>query len=438
MPKHIRRAAIRASGLAFLMSLAFASSVPDEYQDLFIHLNTYLTTLHQDLDRRWDHQLHPGFIPMAGLLPANSNSGLELLREGNLEMTGLFIERLREMGCRGVQLDIQFPVLDPNYYIFAKAHGLLPASSPGAAEMLAHYKAVVQEIRRQGLKLSIESQVVFTQPTFSSLPVAEYYRYFDADGWAGLARYKQYKLDMLKTIALELRPDFLTIGDEPETEMWLTKIRLLADPDNYFQMTMELTAGVKTVRPAGLKIGSGFLPGTDNWRYWAEHLSSLDIDFINIHIYPIDVYPDDRRDNVTQRALEAADMAAAAGKTMAMGETWLYKQGDHDTNDPVVLCGRDYFDFWEPLDTKFLSLMLKIMHFKRFEFMSPFWSLFFFSYLSYEEAQTLTTDERIRLNNQRAVANLRAGVLSDVGRLYSQMITQGPDLDLSKRSKLKH
>ncbi len=260
MLKHIRRAAIRAAGLAFLMSLAFASSVPDEYQDLFIHLNTYLTTLHQDLDRRWDHQLHPGFIPMAGLLPANSNSGLDLLREGNLEMTGLFIERLREMGCRGVQLDIQFPVLDPNYYIFAKARGLLPASSPGAAEMLAYYKAVVQEVRRQGLKLSIESQVVFTQPTFSSLPVAEYYGYFDADGWAGLARYKQYKLDMLKTIALELRPDFLTIGDEPETEMWLTKIRLLADPDNYFQMTMELTAGVKLVRPAGLKIGSGFPP----------------------------------------------------------------------------------------------------------------------------------------------------------------------------------
>jgi hypothetical protein len=131
-------------------------------------------------------------------------------------------------------------------------------------------------------------------------------------------------------------------------------------------------------------------------------------------------------------------MAAAAGKTMAMGETWLYKQGAHDTNDPVVLYGRDYFDFWEPLDTKFLSLMLKIMHFKKFEFMSPFWSLFFFSYLSYEEAQTLTTDQRIRLNNQRAVANLRAGVLSDVGRMYSQMITQGPDLDLSKRSKLKH
>jgi hypothetical protein len=255
---------------------------------------------------------------------------------------------------------------------------------------------------------------------------------------AGLARYKQYKLDMLKTIAIELRPDFLTVGDEPETEMWLTKIRLLANPDNYFQMTMELTSGVKLVRPAGLKIGAGFLPGTDNWRYWAEHLSGLDIDFINIHIYPIDIYPDDRRDNVYQRALEAADMAAAAGKTMVMGETWLYKQAADDTNDPVVLYGRDFFDFWEPLDTKFLSLMLKVTHFKKFEFMSPFWSTFFFSYLSYEEARTLTTDERLQLNNQRVGINLRAGVLSDVGQAYSQMITHGPDLDLSKRSKLKH
>ena len=437
MTRRIGRAAFRTAGLAFFLTLAFAGNVPQEYQDLFVHLNSYMTGLHQDIDRRWDHTLHPGFIPMAGVLPANSNSGLDLLREGNLELTTLFISRLREMGCRGVQLDIQFPALDPDYYIFAKARGLLPASSPGAAEMLAFYKSVVQEVRRQGLKLSIESQVVFTQPTFSSLPVADYYLSFDADGWAGLARYKQRKLNMLKEVATELQPDYLTIGDEPETEMWLTGIRLLANRDNYLQMTMELTTGVRLVRPAGLKIGSGFLPGTDNWRYWAEHLNTLDIDFVNIHIYPIDIYPADRRDNVYQRTLQAADLAAAAGKTMAMGETWLYKQADGDTNDPVILYGRDYFDFWEPLDMEFLSLLLKIMHFKKFEFMSPFWSMFFFSYLSYEEARTLTTDQRLQRNNQRAVANLRSGVLSDVGRAYSRMITQGPDLDLSKSSKRK-
>ncbi|HEX9903302.1 MAG TPA: hypothetical protein VGB72_10630 [Acidobacteriota bacterium] len=435
MTRRIGRAAFRTAGLAFLLTLAFAGNVPNEYRDVFIHLNTYMTGLHQDIDRRWNHALYPDFVPMASLLPANSNSGLDLLHEGNLELTALFISRLREMGCRGVQLDIQFPVLDPNYYIFAKTRGFLPDSSPGAAEILAFYKAVVQEVRQQGLKLSIESQVVFTQSTWSSLPVAEYYHDFDADGWPGLARYKQYKLDMLKTIATELKPDYLTIGDEPETEMWLTGIRLLYNRENYFQMTMELTTGLRLAGPAGLKIGSGFLPGTDNWRYWAEHLNTLDIDFINIHIYPIDIYTADRRDNVYQRTLQAADMAALAGKSMALGETWLYKQAEGDTNDPVILYGRDYFDFWEPLDTKFLSLLLKIMHFKKFEFMSPFWSMFFFSYLSYEQARTLTTEQRKQLNNQRAVANLRSGVLSDVGRAYSRMITQGPDVDLSKGSK---
>jgi hypothetical protein len=69
--------------------------------------------------------------------------------------------------------------------------------------------------------------------------------------------------------------------------------------------------------------------------------------------------------------------------------------------------------------------------------MSPFWSMFFFSYLSYEQVRMLTTDQRKQLNNQRAAANLRSGVLSDVGRAYSLMITQGPDLDLSKGSKRK-
>jgi len=37
---HLHRATALAAGFTFLIGLAFAGNVPDEFRDLFIHLNT--------------------------------------------------------------------------------------------------------------------------------------------------------------------------------------------------------------------------------------------------------------------------------------------------------------------------------------------------------------------------------------------------------------
>jgi hypothetical protein len=396
--------------------------VPAEWKNLYDSLNYCLDQLHADIDQRWDHALYPPFVAMASVLPANSNAGPSILHPGNLDTVKLFITRLREMGCKGVQLDIQFPIMDPAFFDFAKSNGLMAADSPGADDYLQFYKNVAAEIRSQGLVFSIESQVVFTQAVFSPLPVAPYYESFDQDGAAGLTRYKNQKLEMLRKIARELRPDYLTICDEPETEMWLTKIRLLQNRETYVQIVRELVDGVRPEAPAGMKLGCGFLPGTNNWNFWAERYLDLDIDFYNIHIYPVDIFPDDPADNVYQRILRVADIAAAAGKKVVVGENWLYKQGQNDSRDIEVIYGRDFFDFWQPLDGKFLSLLLKIAHHKKFAYISPFWSSFFFSYLGYDESKDLTMSERQKLNNGRVSANLRNGVYSSTGKKYSRLI----------------
>jgi hypothetical protein len=108
-----------------------------------------------------------------------------------------------------------------------------------------------------------------------------------------------------------------------------------------------------------------------------------------------------------------------------MGETWLYKMGRQDSRDPVAIYGRDYFDFWAPLDQRFLGLMLKIGQAKKLDYISPFWSSFFFSYLTWEEVKSLSTAERKRLNNRKVFQNLMRGRLSETGLWYKKMNGRG-------------
>jgi len=208
-------------------------NVPDEFKKLYKNIDKNLSRLNKNIDKKWNGKLYPSFIPMASVLPANSNSGESILKTGNREFVRMYVKRLKHLGCKGVQLDIQFPIFDPNYFVFAKNKGLIPQDGPDERDYLNFYKDVVADIRNLELEVSIESQVTFTQETWSSLPVKEYYKQFDKDGKAGFKAYKKRKLEMLQLIAIELKPDYFTICNEPSTEMWLTDIKLLKNKKKY-------------------------------------------------------------------------------------------------------------------------------------------------------------------------------------------------------------
>jgi len=403
-----------------------SAGVPPQFQRIYTRLETVLDRWNKEIDKRWNGTLYNMFTPMASLLFANSNAGFPILRKENREPTKLFIQRLKELGCRGVQLDIQFPILDPEYFMFAKDKGLIPKDSPDDKSFLEFYKKVAEDVRSQGLKLSVESQVIFIQKTWSPLPVEPYYAEFEKDGEAGFAAYKQRKLAMAKLIATELRPDFFTMEDEPDTAMSLTGIQLLKRRENYLGMVKELVDGVKPLVRNTTKIASGIGIWMSDWEVWLKDLLKLDIDFVNLHIYPIEINPYNIREDIVPRTLAAADMAHQAGKGIAVGETWLYKTGPLDTKDPEVIYGRDYYDFWIPLDIEHLRLILKIAHFKKFEYVSPFWSSFFFSYLVTQEARGLNTAELKRRNNLKVLQNLLSGTFSPTGWAYRDMATRGP------------
>jgi len=401
------------------------AGVPQQFRRLYASLDAASRKNHSLLNRQWDGKRYEGFMPAASVLPANSNAGLEMLAPQNLEITKKYVLALKDLGCLGVQLDIQYPVYDPAYFQFAKDRGLIPLDSPDDRDFRRFYRDLVQEIRGLGLKVFIENQVTFTQKTWSPLPVSQYYEHLNGQGKAGFEAYKKGRMEMAKLIAADLQPDFLTVSNEPDTEMDLTGILPLQRPENYLQMVQEIIVATRPVLPPNTKLGAGIGIWIKDWEYWVRALLKRDIDFFNIHLYPVDIFTQDERDNIIPRTLRTSDLAHEAGKSMVMGETWLYKMGRQDSRDPVVIYGRDYFAFWAPLDQGFLGLMFKIGQAKKFDYISPFWSSFFFSYLTWEEGKSLSTAERKRMNNRKVLQNLMRGRLSETGLWYKKMNGRG-------------
>jgi hypothetical protein len=54
-------------------------------------------------------------------------------------------------------------------------------------------------------------------------------------------------------------------------------------------------------------------------------------------------------------------------------------------------------------------------------YVSPFWSGFFFNYLSFDEAKNLNTPERMKLNNGKVISNLSKGSYTLIGLAYKEM-----------------
>lgn len=138
------------------------SAVPEAYRKTYDFLGATL--------RRARATLGPdrpgGTTRLAvSLLPANSNRGEDLLAPQTEQMTLRFIERMRDMGVQGVTLDINYPLLVPEYYRhMGKPEGTVDRIS-------AFYARVAAAARQAGLRVYVESSQIFTSGTFSQMPV---------------------------------------------------------------------------------------------------------------------------------------------------------------------------------------------------------------------------------------------------------------------------
>ena len=376
---------------------ASAQTIPTQFQALHDELYISLDNFRRTLAQTWDGSRAPVAFS-ANLLSAHSARGEALLAPDMADAVTMEIDNLKALGVGAITLHIDFPMLYRPFH----------SSEAEYQQYLAFYTRVAEEIRARDLTLVVATQTLFSKGGQRAWELGPYY--------AGLTleEYQQGRMSVARTVATALRPDYLSVIVEPDTEADQTGKAVLGTMVGSRALLDVILGGLEGAGVSGVAVGAGVGTWQDDYRSFVESFASTSIDFIDIHVYPI-------AGEYLPRALEIADVAAAYGKQVGMSETWLYKVNESEYSQlPLnTILARDSFSFWGPLDGFHLQTMVQLGHAKRFAFMSPFWSGYFRGYLDFgTSTKDLSWAELSALAQTKWTANLQTGAYSVAGHAY--------------------
>jgi hypothetical protein len=369
--------------------------VPAEYQSLYTELEAELAHFEGVLNQKWDHS-RGQTIMATELAFANGNIGEGLLNASSMANNRLLLDRLQAMGIKGVVLAVKYPLLKPDF--------------PRSSEYLQFFKDIVAECHQRNIKVLVECGAVFAGTPYSTVQV-DWFRYTTATFLQGLQ-------DNLVLIAREIKPDYLTLANEPVTEEGLTG--LIITPDAWRDF-ISSTMG-KIDRSGGILLGAG----TGTWEnpvYINTIIGMPGLDYIDLHIYPLN-----KDGTLLERGLNYALQARTAGQRVTISEAWLWKATAQELGnglgDPEKAMNRDVYSFWYPLDARFIGDIMDLADATDMDFVSFFWTRYFFAYLDYSNtAHNLTTAQYNRLINQAVFINVQKDTLSSLGQYFQQQLT---------------
>jgi hypothetical protein len=362
--------------------------IPFEYQSLYSQLEKKLSEFEIQLGAQEEKGTTITFA--AELLPANGHRGEALLEEKSWQGMMLYLDRLQSMGIEGVKVAIKYPLLSPDF--------------PHYSEYISFYKKLSKELKKRNMKMLAGTGPMFTDPAFTDLRVSYAELTFE--------KLKEETRQHIKTIIDEIEPDYVTIANEPSTESELTGIAL--DPKRQTELVNYVLSGLDRKKTL---IGAG-AGNWDSTAYIESLAKNTSIDYIDIHIYPVN------RDFLL-RAQRDADIARKYGKRIIIGECWLYKAAESEKGGASAsgIIARDIFSFWQPLDSKFLELIVEFAKKNNIEFMSPFWSKYFFAYVEYDKAtQGMSSKELLQLADAEINKNIMSKKFSQTGIAYKTLI----------------
>lgn len=401
------------ASIASCLAAAALAQVPTEYVDLYHFLDEKMTGFDRTLEARWDGRRPP--VNFGGeLLTANGNRGRALLTTRALAGLRLELDRLRALGLDSVTIAIPFPLLDPAFLEWS-------GDPADFRSFVAFFSTVVAETHARGMKLVVENGAMFPgiYSAGSGLDAASYYPMLSA------SQYIAGRTAQVVTIAGEIHPDLLNVGSEPDTEHRLTGQAFLGLPGSFAGMVRGFVTQVAAAGVTDVPI----VAGSGSWMHDASAYVDALCDIpglwgIDLHLYPVNY-------DFLDRTLDLADLARAHGKHVVLLETWLQKERDSELAqiDPAfdpTLYARDAFSFWAPLDQRFLAIVVKLAYVAQMEFVSPFWTRYFFAYLDYDQVSNasppLTVEQIVFLATAAHAQALVDGRFTETARSYSRLI----------------
>jgi hypothetical protein len=339
----------------------------------------------------------------AELLVANGNRGTDLLNPKALAASILSLDRFRELGIQGVTFPIGYPLYTSGF--------------PDYSAYAVFFKQVVQAAKDRGMKVDIESAVSFANTPYSTIKA----------NYAGLtlAQYQAQRKQMITSIIQDLHPDYLNLGSEPDTEAYLLSLGG-APKDLSQQINQPQTRSayinyiLNGLDRQGTRIGSGVGTWDLQASAFIDALDNISLDTINLHVYPL-------MGTNLQNLITLSKSVEQSGKRILLDEAWLYKADQSNVSggkQALTITQLDSYSFWAPLDQEFLSVMVKAAQVAKIDYLSPFWTNLFFSYINYDpNTAQLSYQETVQLANQAASQNIQTGHFSSTGQFYKQLIT---------------
>ncbi len=368
-------------------------TVPQEYRALYAELANRLNGFESRLGNPAPRKI----VLATNLLTANSHAGPALLHPDWQRYNLLYLDRLQALGLNAVAVTISYPLLTPAF------------GDP--APYLHFYQTLATEVRRRGMKLLVEHNVLL--PGYTLVPVQPYYAQVD------FKRFTRERYAEVLRIVQQVRPDYLSLVLEPQTHAIALGKRLgLKDWSRYVDNIVTNLRKDAPQRKTLLGAGCG---SWEDPAYISRFARIKDLDYVDIHLYPLsNGYTD-----YLQRALDWADEVKRLDpqKRLVISEAWLFKAaagelGGNPTD--ARMFARDVYSFWEPLDSQYMRVLGKLASAKGFELISPFWSRYFFSYLPYGDPvqQAMAPHALMKQANHAAFAALLANRTTGTGRAY--------------------
>jgi hypothetical protein len=319
-----------------------------------------------------------------------------LLAPNTMQAVALYLDRLKELGVGGVTFPVGFPLYTPSF--------------PDYSAYVQFYKQVVQEVRKRGMVVEIESSVLFANSAFSPIT-------FDYSKLT-FQQFELQRKEMIAALIQDLQPDYLDLGAEPDTQHKLTGFTEFSSPESYTAYVNYILDGLNR---GNTKLGAG----SGTWvsdAYVQSLAANTNLDFIALHVYPI-VGP------TLQRLLTFSDIAKQHAKRVVLDEVWLYKVGTLQTQSiasNVDVFRNDAFSFWAPLDQEFLAAMVTAAKVEGIDYLSPFWTMQFFGYVDYtSDTATLSYQDLAAMLSKVASQNIVNNQFSPTGTFYGQLAGNG-------------
>ena len=372
--------------------------MPPAYQSIYDELKPKLEQLIASVDEKWDGTKSEVFFCSDLSICNTQIQKTRLLTPGYYALTVQMMDALVDMGMKAVRFNFSYPFLVTGF--------------PESDRYLDLFGRIVQAAKARNMTVFIKCTSTNTNPDYGAADPA-------VDAFMNQltsSRYKTEKRQMIETIIQILRPDYLTVEDEPETMEAATGLVYTPDSlENYIAYFLD------GLDKAGCRIGAGV--GSWEPRAYVDRLVEIPgLDYLDIHVYPVNLnFVDDNLFYIQEKA-------EAFGKPLVFGECWLNKTGIQDIGSdltPVDRFKRDVFGFWFPLDSLYTRLLADFAYYSDAEIVTLYWTSLFFNTLEYQDGyKDLSADSLYALTIPQALENMQNRIFSPIGRFYRDIITE--------------